>query len=75
MCTYIMHDITLHMMLQAHTRQVSGCTVNVHPHALEYRKTLPHLVVNVQMVPLHQYAPPCRKCTNGLFAPVCSIQC
>ena len=53
-----MYAITLHMMLRTHTRQVWICKVDVHSHALNCRLPLPHLIVGVQTVTLHQYAPP-----------------
>ena len=34
-----------------------GCTVDIHAQAINCRQPLPHLVVGVQTVSLHQYTP------------------
>ena len=62
-----MYAITLHMMLQAYTIQVWGCTVDVHTHALNCRQTLPHLFEGLQTVSLHQYAPHYVSNVHGKF--------
>ena len=45
------------MTFQISTRQVLGCTGDVHFHALNCRQTLLNLVLGVQTVSLQQYAP------------------
>ena len=45
------------MIFQISTRQVLGCTGNVHFHALNCKQTLLNLDLGVQTVSLQQYAP------------------
>ena len=52
-----MYVFTLHMMFEHIQDKFWGCKLDIHAHALDCRLPLHYLVVSVQIISLHQYAP------------------